>query len=111
MERISFDDCRHYIAQGAINIDDGLTNVEKDSRVHRAMHDLCFWMTQVEKSIPVTCVTVTDPDSKAPVEVEIRKLVESGAMVGIDASYLASDVDEIRNPYNPGTIEVPDDET
>jgi len=29
------------IAQGAINIDDGLTTIEAGSRVHTAMHTLC----------------------------------------------------------------------
>ena len=63
-----------------------------------------------ESTIPVTRVTVTDPDSKLPVEVEIRKCVESGAMVGIDGSFLGQEVDEVRNPYNPGLLDVPDDE-
>lgn len=63
-----------------------------------------------EPTIPVTCLTVIDPDSKLPVEVEIRKCVESGAMVGIDGSYLEQEVDEIRNPYNPGLLGIPDDE-
>jgi hypothetical protein len=62
-----------------------------------------------EKSIFVTVVTVIDPDSKMPVDLEIRKLVESGAMIGIDASFLESDVDNVNNPYNPGTIEIPDE--
>jgi hypothetical protein len=52
---------------------------------------------------------VIDPDSKMPVDLEIRKLVESGAMIGIDASFLESDVDNVNNPYNPGTIEIPDE--
>jgi len=63
-----------------------------------------------EPTIPVTGVTVIDPDSKLPVAVEIRKCVESGAMVGIDASFLEQDVDEVRNPYNPGLLDIPDDE-
>ena len=29
------------IAQGAINIDNGLTTIETGSRVHRGMHELC----------------------------------------------------------------------
>jgi hypothetical protein len=63
-----------------------------------------------ESTIPVTRVTAIDPDTKLPVEVEIRKCVESGAMVGIDGSYLEHEVDEVRNPYNPGLLDIPDDE-
>jgi hypothetical protein len=63
-----------------------------------------------ESTISVMRVTVIDPDSKLPVEVEIRKCVESGAMVGIDGSYLEQEVDEVRNPYNPGLLDVPSDE-
>ena len=36
-----FDNIMHFIAQGAINISEGLTEVEADSPVHRAMSDLC----------------------------------------------------------------------
>lgn len=58
----------------------------------------------------VAIVTVTDPDSKAPVDVEIRKL-ESGGMVGIDASYLEQEVGSVWSPYDRGVeIIVPDDE-
>lgn len=63
-----------------------------------------------EPSVFVTTVTVMDPDSGLPVELEIRKLTITGAMVGIDASYLEQEVGEVRNPYNPGTISIPDDE-
>lgn len=51
----------------------------------------------------VTIVTVTDPDSGLPVEVEIRKL-ESGAMIGIDGSFLEqmADEDVIFSPYDSG---------
>jgi hypothetical protein len=37
------------IAQGAINISEGLTTIEKDSRVHRAMLDLCERFTRIER--------------------------------------------------------------
>lgn len=63
-----------------------------------------------EPTIPVSRVTVTDPDSKLSVEIEIRKCVESGAMVGIDGSYLEQEVDEVRNPYNVGLLNIPNDE-
>src|SRR2546425_11280817 len=39
------------------------------------------------KTTFVQTVTVIDPDSKQPVELEVRKLV-SGGMVGIDGSWL-----------------------
>jgi hypothetical protein len=58
----------------------------------------------------VATVTVTDPDSKLPVEVEIRKCEISGAMVGIDGSFLESGLAAARNPYNPGVLKIPDDE-
>jgi hypothetical protein len=45
----------------------------------------------------VTTIEVIDPDSNAPVIVEIRKL-DTGAMVGIDGSWLEQ-VDD--NPYSP----------
>ena len=38
---MTFDEAIHWIAQGAINIDEGLERVEKDSYVHKAMHRLC----------------------------------------------------------------------
>ena len=63
-----------------------------------------------ESTIPVTRIKVIDPVSKMPVEVEIRKCVESGAMVGIDGSYLEQEVDEVHNPYNAGLLDVPNDE-
>jgi hypothetical protein len=58
----------------------------------------------------VQVVTVTDPDSKLPVEIEIRKL-ESGGMVGIDASWLAADGSATYSPYDKGVeLDIPDDE-
>ena len=58
----------------------------------------------------VTTVTVTDPDSKAAVEVEIRK-TESGGMVGIDGSFLEQDVGPVYSPYDEGVVlEISDDE-
>jgi hypothetical protein len=58
----------------------------------------------------VTTVTVIDPDSGGEVEVEIRKIDESGAMVGIDGSYLEQDVGEVNNPYGDGELCIPYDE-
>jgi hypothetical protein len=63
-----------------------------------------------EKTVYVTTVTVVDPDTKLPVEIEIHKCVDSGAMVGIDASYLATDIEDVRNPYNDGFLYIGDDE-
>jgi len=60
---------------------------------------------------PVTIVTVIDPDTYLPVEVEIRKLVDSGGMVGIDGSFLEQDVGPIYSPYDKGTeLDIPDNE-
>jgi hypothetical protein len=58
----------------------------------------------------VTTVTVIDPDSNAPVEIEIRK-AESGWMVGIDGSYLEQDVGPVYSPYDRGIVlNIPDNE-
>ena len=58
----------------------------------------------------VTSVEVVDPDSQAPVAVEIRK-TEGGYLVGIDSSYLEQDVGPVYDPCNFGVeLEVPDDE-
>jgi hypothetical protein len=59
----------------------------------------------------VGVVTVCDPDTGLPVQVEIRKDMESGAMVGIDCSFLESDVGPVYSPYNYGSVlEIPDNE-
>jgi hypothetical protein len=58
----------------------------------------------------VQCVTVIDPDSGGEVEIEIRKL-ESGSMVGIDASWLDADEGPTYSPYDKGVeLAIPDDE-
>lgn len=68
---------------------------------------------QLIRSTHVATVTVIDPDTKLPVEVEIRKL-ESGPMVGLDGAYLAQLDDASDNPNSPyddnASIIVPDDE-
>jgi hypothetical protein len=59
----------------------------------------------------IATVTVLDPDSGGPVEVEIRKDPLSGAMVGLDGSYLANTDEDVYSPYNHGDkLSVPDDE-
>jgi hypothetical protein len=58
----------------------------------------------------VTCVQVVDPDSQAPVALEVRK-TEGGYLVGIDGSYLEHDVGPVYDPCNFGLeLEVLDDE-
>lgn len=65
-----------------------------------------------DQSTPVQTVTVIDPDTNLPVEVEIRKLA-SGAIVGFDGSYLAQ-LEEGENPIHPyhpdAVVVVPSDE-
>lgn len=68
------------------------------------------------KMIPskfVATITVIDPDTKLPVEVEIRKL-EGGPMVGLDGAYLAQLDDASDHPNSPyddhARIVVPDNE-
>jgi hypothetical protein len=62
-----------------------------------------------EKTVYVTKMMTIDPDTKLLVEIEIRKCVDSGAMIGIDSSYLAT-AEHIRNPYNDGFLHIGDDE-
>lgn len=58
----------------------------------------------------VTSVEVVDPDSQAPVAIEIRK-TEGGYLVGIDGSYLEQDAGPVYDPCTFGVeLEVPDDE-
>lgn len=38
---MDFDDVMHFIAQGVINIDAGITTIEPGSNVHKAMVQLC----------------------------------------------------------------------
>ena len=46
-------------------------------------------------------VTVTDPDSKQPVEVCMFKHEQSGAIFGIDASYLVECFNDDEDPIIP----------
>lgn len=58
----------------------------------------------------VQTVTVIDPDSNLPVELEVRKL-ESGGVVGIDGSWLAQDEGPTYSPYDKNVeLVIPDDE-
>lgn len=58
----------------------------------------------------VALVDVTDPDTKNPVAMEVRK-TGGGYLVGIDASYLEQDVGPVYDPCNFGIeLEIPDDE-
>ena len=56
----------------------------------------------VNKAHHVAELTVLDPDSNAPVQVSIYKDSISGAMFGIDSSYLLtlSDEDTVIEPFN-----------
>ena len=65
------------------------------------------------RSVWVANITVTDPETSFPVEIEVRKDLETGAMSGLDCSFLAQmeEQDAVCDPYNPGhLIEIPDDE-
>ena len=62
------------------------------------------------KSKFVQVIDVVDPDTGVIVEIEIRKLA-TGAMVGIDGSYLEQEVGDVYSPYDKDeVIEIPDDE-
>ena len=47
----------------------------------------------------IKMVTVIDPDTKLPCEVEIRKL-DNGALVGLDGAFLAQSEDTPYDPYD-----------
>jgi hypothetical protein len=58
----------------------------------------------------VALVTVIDPDTGYPVEVEIRKMA-NGPMVGLDGAFLASSDEDAVNPYDgESVLIIPDDE-
>jgi hypothetical protein len=57
-----------------------------------------------ERTMYIASVPVLDPDSKLWVHVEIRKCQDSGAMVGIDESFLEDTDKLVRNPYNRGYL-------
>lgn len=57
------------------------------------------------KSTFVQVILVTDPDTKGEVELEIRKLA-SGAMLGIDGSYIEQEVGEVYSPYDEERIPI-----
>lgn len=119
---MTLDKMIHFIAQGAINVDTGLTTIEKGSNVHKAMHRFCeAWHNgeigvipdlKVDRSKFVTSVRILDPDSRLTVEIEIRKL-ESGGLIGFDGSFLEQ-LGPDENPYHPyvrdAIVVVPDNE-
>lgn len=47
----------------------------------------------------IQTITVTDPDSKLPVEVDIFKL-QTGGIVGIDASFISNTDEPIYSPFD-----------
>lgn len=49
----------------------------------------------------VQVLTVIDPDTKLPVELEIRKM-ETGPLVGLDGSFLEQDIGTVYSPYDYG---------
>ena len=59
----------------------------------------------------VQTVLVTDPDTGGLCEVEIRKLLEGGTLVGLDGAFLEQTDDNAFSPYDKGVeIIIPDDE-
>jgi hypothetical protein len=62
-----------------------------------------------ERTKYITSVPVLDPDSKLWVHLEIRKCQHSGAMVGIDESFLQDTDELVRNPYKRGYLTIETD--
>lgn len=57
------------------------------------------------KAIPIQEITVTDPDSKLPVEVTIVKL-SNGSVMGIDSSFLSNTDEPLFSPYDRPRVEI-----
>lgn len=97
-----------YLANELCRFGASSTTLSVLTRLYRKAVD-----TAADVTIPsrfVANVTVEDPDSHAEVELEIRKL-DTGAMVGIDGSFLESDVGPVYSPYDCGVeVEIPDTE-
>ncbi len=69
-----------------------------------------FYAVGKQSTRYVTSIEVVDPDSQAPVAVEVRK-TQGGYLVGIDGSYLEQDIGPVYDPCNFGVeLEVSDDE-
>jgi hypothetical protein len=49
-------------------------------------------------------VEITDPETGGVVPVEIWKDPESGAMFGVDATWLDQVGTQVPSPFNPGTM-------
>ncbi len=55
----------------------------------------------------VTQVTIKDPDTGEPVEMEVWKDPTSDGLFAIDASFLGAVAEEIPSPFNPDTTLFP----
>ena len=65
LKKMSFDIVMANIAQGVINIDEGFTEIQANSRIHNAMKQLCDLvsrgqLTPGEKYTWVQCATCAD---------------------------------------------------
>lgn len=60
------------------------------------------------QAIFVGHITVTDPDTGAPVELEVMKDPESGAMFAIDGSYIAQVSGCFNSPFNNSQLRAPE---
>lgn len=85
-------------------------HVHPDSEIHDILEARIKELkTEITNSAEfVKEIVVTDPDSKAPVEISVFKHGESGAMFAIDSSYLDQCFDDdqdpvIPDPFNAGT--------
>jgi hypothetical protein len=60
--------------------------------------------TTMNTAKQITTITVTDPDSNAPVEVAIFKH-NGGGMFGVDASFLANTDEPVYDPFDGNQLE------
>lgn len=63
----------------------------------------------MKKANYITEITVTDPDTNAPVEVVIYKDVRSAGMFGVDASFLLTD-EAVHEPFDGQEVVLFDDD-
>ncbi len=110
-DRTSSEICTMAVASDAAVVKDGDGNALYEIPVVEGADDVRPVFKSVRSRF-VETVEIVDPDTRTPVELEVRKL-ETGELVGFDSAYLTriTDDENPRNPYDQGIIIVPTDET
>jgi hypothetical protein len=97
-----WNDVMHYIAQGVINIDEGLTTIEPGSNIHLAMAELCRLVNELRVKPPEPVTRYHLAGTKQHVIEEIQE--HGGAYVlknweGSDEEAIARIRDEPREVF------------